>query len=298
MPPRASILIPTHSHASTLPLAVASALEQKVHDVEVLIIGDGVSDEVREVASRLTAADARVQFFDHPKGANHGEPYRDTAIHAAKSDAIFYLCDDDILMPDHVSDLLALLENHNFVQCKNGSFGIDGEVMPYPGDLADPTAVAHLLRDDIAYNFVSLTGTAHSRQFYLDANEPWIATPPGVYPDWFQWRKIIRNPGFSGATSTRMTALQFPSSQDGRDDWTPERRLGEIEGWAKVAASPDGQSVIDSLVARGDRIALARQQIALHEHWLWLRRPTVRAADALARFAHRLPIVRRSRRRS
>jgi glycosyltransferase involved in cell wall biosynthesis len=297
MPPRASIVVPTHSHASTLALAVGSALTQTVSDVEVLIVGDGVSPEVRDAASTLAAADPRVRLFDHPKGANHGEIYRDAAIQDARSDAIFYLCDDDILMRDHVADLLELLETHTFVQSKNGYFTADGDVLPYAGDLSDPESIARVLSDNEVFNFISVTGTAHSRKFYLDANAPWTVTPTGVFPDWFQWRKLLRDSRFSGATSTRMTALQFPSSQDGRDGWPAQRRLDELKHWSAVAASPDGQSIVDALVARGDRIALARQDRALADLRGWTDRPTIRAADRLARLIHGLPIVRRSRRR-
>ena len=44
----ASVLIPTHDHWATLPLAVNSALGQTVEDVEVIIIGDGVTEQVAE----------------------------------------------------------------------------------------------------------------------------------------------------------------------------------------------------------------------------------------------------------
>ena len=297
MPPRASIIVPTHSHASTLALAVGSALAQTVTEVEVLIVGDGVSADVRDVADGLAATDPRVRFFDHPKGPNHGELYRDTAIRDARSDAIFYLCDDDLFMRDHVADLLELLETHTFVQSKNGYFTADGDALPYAGDLADPDSLARILSDDEVFNFVSVTGTAHSRQFYLEANAAWEATPAGAFPDWFQWRKLLRDPQFSGATSLRMTALQFPSSREGRDDWSAQRRLDELEHWATLAASPEGQAIVDALVARGDRIVLARQDRALANLAGWTSRPTIRAADSLARLVHRLPIVRRSRRR-
>ncbi|MDQ1546671.1 MAG: hypothetical protein QOH69_1575 [Actinomycetota bacterium] len=301
----ASILIPTHDHASTLPLTVASALHQTVSDIEVVLIGDGVTPEVRAVAENLVASDGRVRFLDYPKGANHGEVYRDTAIRDASSDAIFYLCDDDLLMPDHVADLLELLKGHNFVQSKNGFFTTDGKVAPHPGDLSDPAAIAQHLRTDLVFSFVSLTGTAHSRQFYLDAAEPWTLTPAGIFPDIYQWRKLMRNPTFVGATSKRMTALQFPTSQAGRDTWTAQERLAEIEKWAILAATPEGQIRIDSLVAEGDRETLIRDQerlfdleLRLIELELWKRRRGQVLADRFTRFVYRLPVVNRALGRS
>ena len=104
-----------------------------------------------------------MRFLDFPKGPHHGERYRHDAVLAARSDAVFYLCDDDLLLPDHVADLLALLEDHNFVQSRNGYVTVEGGVGLFATDLADPDAVALHLRDDLRHNAVSITGTAHSR---------------------------------------------------------------------------------------------------------------------------------------
>ncbi len=289
----ASILVPTHDHASTLPLTVASALHQTVSDIEVVLIGDGVTPEVRAVAENLVASDGRVRFLDYPKGANHGEVYRDTAIRDASSDAIFYLCDDDILMRDHVADLLELLTRHNFVQCKNGYFMTDGNIQPYAGDLATAETIVWQLNDLMRFNIVSLTGTAHSRQFYLDADQPWSVTPAGQWPDHFQWSKMMRNSAFSGATSTRMTALQFPSSDGDRDKWSSKKRLAEISKWANLARSPEGQAIIDRLVALGDRRQLVHNSHRLaYLELQYARRGQVWArnlADSIGRLRHRHP---------
>ena len=101
---RASVLVPIHDKPTTLPLTVDTVLRQSVEDLEVLLIGDGITDDVRSVVEGMVAADPRVRLLDFPKGPHHGERYRHDAIEAAHSDAIFYLCDDDLLLPDHVAD--------------------------------------------------------------------------------------------------------------------------------------------------------------------------------------------------
>lgn len=125
---RASVIIPCHNKPTTLPLTVDTVLRQSVPDLEVLLLGDGVTDEVREVAEALVRQDPRVHFLDFPKGPHHGEAYRHDAVMAARSDAIFYLCDDDLLLPDHVADLLALLDDATLVQSLNGYIRPDGVV--------------------------------------------------------------------------------------------------------------------------------------------------------------------------
>lgn len=258
---RASVLIPIHDKEDTLRLAVDTVLRQSVEDLEVLLIGDGVTDGVRLVAQDLVTADARVRFLDFPKGPFHGERYRHDAIEAATSDAIFYLCDDDLLLPEHVADLLALLEDHDLVQSLNGYLTPAGEVRLYPGDLAEPSCIALHLRDDVRFNIVSITGTAHTRRAYAESGDRWETTPAGYWPDHWQFRKLMRRPGFRGATSHRMTALQFPTSSDGRDTWDEEARVAEIRPWHQLVTSAGAQDDIDRRVARGLLPQLQRTQV-------------------------------------
>ena len=266
--PLASVLIPIHNKPTTLPLTVDTVLRQSVEDLEVLLIGDGVTDEVRAVAEGLVAADHRVRLLDFPKGPHHGERYRHDAIDAARSDAIFYLCDDDLLLPDHVADLLVLLQHHDLVQCLNGWVTEKGEVRLYAADLADPDVRALHLRDDVRFNAVSITGTAHTREAYQRVS-PWDTTPEGWWPDHWQFRQMLAA-GFRAATSSRMTALQFPTSADGRDTWSSEARAEEVVPWHALVTAPGGQAEMDRLVGTGmlpqlveERVRAARLHVAL-----------------------------------
>jgi hypothetical protein len=248
--PLASIIVLTHDRPILLRHSVASALAQTVSDVEVLILGDGVTEAVRESATAL-AADPRVRFLDYPKGPHRGEIHRDSAIREATSNAIFYLCDDDLLLPTHVESLLDLLATHTFVQSKNCWVDEAGEVRPYVADLSSPETIGWHLRDDIRYNAVSVTGTAHRRDFYLEADQPWSATPAGQWPDHFEWKKLFAQPGFSGATSSRVTALQFPNTASDRAEWTEEQRVAELERWEAIIAAPDGEARVEQLYNAG-----------------------------------------------
>jgi hypothetical protein len=267
---RASVLIPTHDKHSTIGLAVDTVLRQTVTELEVLLIGDGVTDALRAEIERLLALDKRVRFLDFPKGPHHGERYRHDAILAARSAAIFYLCDDDLLLPEHVSDLLALLEEHNFVQSFNGYCRSDGEIEFFAADLSDAETIELMLDEEWPHNSVSLTGTAHDRRFYEQVGARWDTTPPGREPDHHQWRNLWRHAALRGATSQRMTALQMPTSDSGRHLWTPEERRAELQKWYDVVTAPDGQRQVDALVARAARRVLAaeRNQLVRQERLL------------------------------
>ena len=260
----ASVLIPTFDHASTLGFAVESVLAQTERDLEVLIVGDGVAAEVREVAEGLVAKDPRVRFFDFPKAPHHGEIHRHTAIQQSLGDVIAYLCDDDLLMPEHIADMCHLLRTHDFVQSLNGQFDPDGVMHHYAGDLANPDWIARLCDFSRDYNFVSITGTAHTRAFYDRVDAPWETTPEGIFPDRYQWGRMLRT-GARGATSGRMTALSFPTHQDGRENWTSEQRAAEVERWAKLVRGPGAQAEIDRRVtAASARELVTVTGMALH----------------------------------
>jgi hypothetical protein len=253
---RASVLIPTHDHASTLPLAVESALSQTVQDLEVLIVGDGVTEEVREIALALQRQDGRVRFLDFAKGPHHGEIHRHTAIQQSAGEIIAYLCDDDLLMPLHVADMVEMLKDHDLAQCLNGFADPSGRIGLYSGSLEDPRFVAQLNETSKMYNFVGITGTAHTREFYERAGTPWETTPPGIPPDQHQWRRMLLSGEVRGKTSRRMTVIGLPTSQGGRDTWTPEERLAELELWAELMRSPTGQEELDRRVGTGAVVQL------------------------------------------
>ena len=65
----ASVVIPTHEHAATLGYAVANVQGQRIEDIEILIVGDGVDDAVRRQVRRLKAGDPRIRFLRPAKGA-------------------------------------------------------------------------------------------------------------------------------------------------------------------------------------------------------------------------------------
>ena len=97
--PRATVVIPTFDHGPLLGLAVDSALRQSV-PVEVFIVGDGVPEAHKAFIRDLTAGDARVRFFDHPKSPGRGEAYRHAALAQARGEIVCYLCDRDLWLAD------------------------------------------------------------------------------------------------------------------------------------------------------------------------------------------------------
>jgi Glycosyl transferase family 2 len=257
--PVAAILVPTHDHAATLDLAVRSALEQSVAEIEVVVIGDGVGDDTRDVVAGLTREDSRVRFLDLPKGPNHGELHRGTAIEGTSAEIVCYLCDDDLLLPEHVESMAGLLADADLANSQNGCLELDGSWHPFLSDLASPRFREWTLRPD--RNGVSLTGTAHTVAAYRRLPHGWRTTPPGRWPDHYMWQQFLAEPWVRAVTAARVTAVQFPSHREGREDLPPAERRAELETWRSALAGPEGRARLEQAAQRALMAEATREQL-------------------------------------
>ena len=244
--PVAAILVPTHDHAATLDLAVRSALEQTVAEIEVIVIGDGVGEDTREVVAALSREDPRVRFLDFPKAPNYGEAHRGAAIEGTGAEIVCYLCDDDLLLPEHVESMAELLADADLAHSQNGCLEADGSWYPYLSDLASPHCRDWLLQPGC--NSVSLTGAAHTVAAYRRLPHGWRTTPPGRWPDHYMWQQFLAQPWVRAVTAARVTAVQFPSHRDDRADLPPEQRRAEVIAWRDRLASDQGRARFEASV--------------------------------------------------
>ena len=195
---RASVLIPTHGHrAATLPLAVASVQAQGIEDIEILIVGDGVDDAVRSTVEGLRAADARIRFFDFPKGPRNGEIHRDGVLRQARGRIVCYQADDDLWLPGHLADMEAALENADFVGAMHVNVELEGRVRGYFFDIERPE-FRDLWVSWQAHPYGPWDGRSRSISLH-----PIGATGPSssASTSWRDGRKLSRGP-MAGSTST------------------------------------------------------------------------------------------------
>jgi Glycosyl transferase family 2 len=281
--PAAAVLVPTHDHPMTLDLAVRSALEQTVAEIEVLIVGDGVGEETREVTSSLEREDERVRLLDLPKGPNHGEVHRGTAIESTDAEIVCYLCDDDLLLPAHVESMRELLAEADLAHSQNGYLQADGSWSHIFADLSSPACRAWVLRP--GSNVVSLTGTAHTVAAYRRLPHGWRTTPAGRWPDHHMWQQFLAEPWVRAVTAPRVTALQFPSHMGGREDWPPERRRAELESWRATLATPEGRALLEAAIGEAVRTQATSEWLQRDALEIELRRLRELRAEAVAEAA-------------
>jgi len=260
MMPRISVLIPTHTHASTLPYAVRSVQAQGVSDLEILICGDGVTDEVRATVYELQRAEPRIRFFDLPKAPARGELNRDHVLRQAEGDIIFHQNDDDLWLPWHIRVLEEALEGADFVGAMQVNVDPGDKIRGYYFDLERAEFVEPWLEwqpnefGAWACNGFGPIFVAHRRDAFLRLPEGWITTSPGLPADQAMWHRFVRQPWCRTKFLRWPIALHFGAPD--RDHWSPGQRADELRRWTEIVERPDYAERIwrDLLPELGDRL--------------------------------------------
>ncbi|MDT5029327.1 MAG: hypothetical protein QOE61_5753, partial [Micromonosporaceae bacterium] len=172
--PLVTVILPTHRHASTVDLAGWSVLSQSVSSLELVVIGDGATPEVRAAVEPLLSDD-RVRFVDHPKTSSRAELVRHEVLAEATSPYVCYLGDDDIMLPDHVAATVDRLESVDFSHPLPVFIDGQGTLQARMTDLAEPRC--RLWHQHPGRNAVSLTGVGHRLDAYRRLPHGWREAP-------------------------------------------------------------------------------------------------------------------------
>jgi len=221
--PVATVLVPTHDHAATLPHAVGSVQEQGVADLEIVIVGDGVGDDTRDAVADLARTDARVRFLDREKGERHGERHRHEALAGARGAIVCYAADDDLWLPWHVETLQGALADADLAHTL--ALGIDGDGAPTLSffDAGHRGNRRYMERARVGFG---LANGAHTLAAYRRLPHGWRPAPPDVHSDLHMWRQFL-DAGCRVRGVARPTVVHFGSPF--RKGWTAELRAPDAE---------------------------------------------------------------------
>lgn len=219
----ADIVIPTHDHSRLLPFALRSAQEQSITDVRIVVIGDGVGDDTRDVVRGFVRDDDRVTFHDLPKAGRTGEPHRHPIVTNSTAGIITYLGDDDLLLPDHVETMLALLAGSDVATPPATHLRRDGTVSRSPWSLADEVGRRAALG---GIGLFSLTGLSHTTAAYRRLPHGWRETPAQFSTDQFMILQFLEQSWCRFALADTPTTVHLPSFD--RRDMSPEERFEEL----------------------------------------------------------------------
>jgi len=204
--PKISILLPTHNRADVLPFAVESALYQTEQNFELLIVGDGCTDDTANVVSSYLQ-DKRIKWFDFPKGRSYGYDNRNKVLKQATGEYISFLAHDDIISFDH----LALLSNHldqnpqiDIVYSRSLWIDDQGAIFPSITNLHDKASLDAFF--DL-YNTIPASCFMHRRSVfekigYWDEDLDRAA-------DWDFWKKIFNREKSNFIFESTLTVFHF-----------------------------------------------------------------------------------------
>jgi glycosyltransferase involved in cell wall biosynthesis len=185
---RVSIVIPTYNRARLLREALQSALAQTHADGEVIVVDDGSTDETAAVVAECgdTVRYLRQENAGVAAARNRGAG-------AATGDYLHFLDSDDILHPQAIERLLALLEAHPEAGMAYGQTSVgtpDGPPSPlFVPDGARPTGVcpgASELRHLLRRNYIHL-GAALLRRSVWERIGGFNPAFQSICEDWDVW---------------------------------------------------------------------------------------------------------------
>jgi glycosyltransferase involved in cell wall biosynthesis len=164
--PRFSVLLPTHDRADVVGFAISSVLEQTVPDFELLVVGDGCTDDTARVVASF--GDPRVRWFDLPKGPGFGYANRDHALAEARGDLVAFMAHDDLMLPDHLEAMGPVFEDPHveWAYSRPAWVADDGIVIPFPVDLRSPGPFQRFMTSE---NPIPASCVVHRRSCFDDA---------------------------------------------------------------------------------------------------------------------------------
>src|SRR3984957_4345570 len=95
--PLVSVIIATYNYCNVLRCAIQSALGQTFHDFELLVIGDGCTDESEAVAASF--GDSRIHWYNLAGNSGYQAAPNNAGLQMARGRYVAYLGHDDLWLP-------------------------------------------------------------------------------------------------------------------------------------------------------------------------------------------------------
>lgn len=182
--------------------SIASALAQTFPSFEVLVVGDGCTDDSAEVATGF--GDPRVRWHNLPSNTGSQSGPNNAGIALARGEYVAYLGHDDLWHPTHLETLVGLAR-----QGRGDLFHTLAAIIHPDGErqISGLTASGEVGPDD----FIPPSSVLHSRRLTEEIG-PWPDPRAIDLPiDVELWARA-RRAGKTFVTSERLTVFKFPSS--------------------------------------------------------------------------------------
>ncbi len=235
--PRVTVLIATYNWSTVLPYSIGSVLRQTFADFELLVIGDGCSDDSEQVVTGI--GDARVRWINLPENTRHQGGPNNEGLRQAKGELIAYLGHDDLWLPHYLEVMTKAFERTgcDLAYALGINVGLDGRAWPVlprleRGCFSSPLCMMHRRR---------VTEEMGDWRHYRELDLP---------PDVELWRRA-QSRGYKFTFVPRLTGVKFPASW--RQGVYRERAAHEQAAWlARIEAEPDLEARQLAEVVTGD----------------------------------------------
>ncbi len=259
--PRVSVIVATYNWSTVLPYSIGSALRQTFRDFELLVVGDGCTDDSEEVVARI--GDPRVRWIALPRNSGYQSAANNEGLRQARGEIIAYLGHDDLWLPHHLEALVAALDGgadvaHGMLICVGPESHFVCALIPKPERTytAPPSSVIHRR---------SVTEEIGGWRDYREVS---------LAPDVELWRRMRER--HRVAFVPRLTGIKFPAV------WRPRvyqlRPSHEQAAWLRrMESEPDFEArlLVQTLIRDQVPTALAYREYVrqfLHETMVRIRR--------------------------
>ncbi|HEX7240653.1 MAG TPA: glycosyltransferase family A protein [Longimicrobiaceae bacterium] len=230
--PRVTVVVATYDWSSVLPYSVGSALAQTFADLEVLVVGDGCTDDSEEVVGRI--GDPRVRWINLPRNFGQAAWPNNEGLRQARGELVAYLGHDDLWLPHHLAVLVAAADAGADL-----AYAITASVDAQGGEPVPAPRLPHPYRPGM---WIPPSCVLHRREAALAVGGWRDYRELDVDPEADLWRRI-HDAGGRVAFVPRLGAVKFPAAY--RRDVYRVRPCHEQAAWSeRLRTEPDLEATL------------------------------------------------------
>ncbi len=215
--PLITVIMATYNRSNVLPYSIGSVLAQSRSDFELLVIGDGCTDDSQEVVEAM--GDRRVRWVGLSNNSGHQSVPHNAGLAEARGQYIAYLGHDDLWLPDHLAICVDAIEKRcdlayglSLIVSENPRGNYLAPIpLPYEsGRWISPSSVVHRK---------SVTDAVGTWKHYRDTRS---------VPEAELWQRMFRS-GYRMSLLPRLSVVKIPAAA--RKDVYQHRSTEEQALW-------------------------------------------------------------------